>query len=54
MNLPDRCAIGADGLAFMFESRWVITPTRFETEAPLVQLDYESCWADFKKAEIPQ
>ena len=41
-------------LAFMFESRWVITPTRFAAETPLVQLDYDACWADFKKAQIAQ
>ncbi len=41
-------------LAFMFESRWVISPTRFAIETPLVQLDYDACWADFKKAEVPQ
>jgi homogentisate 1,2-dioxygenase len=42
-----------DTLAFMFESRWVLNPTRFAAETPLVQLDYDACWADFKKAEIP-
>jgi homogentisate 1,2-dioxygenase len=43
-----------DTLAFMFESRWVIHPTRFATETPLAQLDYDACWADFRKAEIPR
>ena len=41
-----------DTLAFMFESRWVIAPTRFATETPLAQLDYDACWADFRKAEV--
>jgi homogentisate 1,2-dioxygenase len=43
-----------DTLAFMFESRWVIHPTRFAAETPLAQLDYDACWADFKKAELPK
>jgi homogentisate 1,2-dioxygenase len=43
-----------DTLALMFESRWVINPTRFAAETPLVQLDYDACWADFKKAELPK
>ena len=38
-------------MAFMFESRWVIRPTRFATEAPIAQLDYDDCWANFTKAE---
>jgi len=42
-----------DSLAFMFESRLIINPTRFAVETPLVQLDYAACWADFKKAEVP-
>ena len=41
-------------LAFMFESRWVIRPTKFADETPLKQLDYDDCWADFKKAELPR
>jgi homogentisate 1,2-dioxygenase len=41
-------------LAFMFESRWVIKPTRFATETPLLQLDYDACWANFRKAELPR
>ncbi len=40
-------------LAFMFESRWVIRPTRWATETPLCQSDYDDCWANFRKAEIP-
>jgi homogentisate 1,2-dioxygenase len=41
-------------LAFMFESRWVIRPTQFAEETPLKQLDYDACWADFAKAEVPR
>jgi len=41
-------------LAFMFESRWVLNPTRFAVETPLVQPDYDACWADFRKAELPR
>ena len=41
------------GLAFMFESRWVIRPTRFALETPLLQSDYDDCWADFPKAKLP-
>jgi homogentisate 1,2-dioxygenase len=42
-----------DGIAFMFESRWVIRPTRFAVEAPLLQPDYDQCWAGFEKAKVP-
>ena len=41
-------------LAFMFESRWVIRPTKFAAETKLAQLDYDECWADFAKAELPR
>jgi homogentisate 1,2-dioxygenase len=36
-------------LAFMFESRYIIRPTRFAIESPALQLDYERCWRDLKK-----
>ncbi|WP_369059746.1 homogentisate 1,2-dioxygenase [Caulobacter sp. 73W] len=36
-------------MAFMFESRWVIRPTRFAMETPLMQLDYDDCWTGFEK-----
>jgi len=42
------------GLAFMFESRFVLRPTRFAMETPLRQMDYDSCWAGFRKGEVPQ
>jgi len=44
----------ADTMAFMFETRTVIRPTRFAAETPLAQLDYDDCWANFQKATIPR
>ncbi|WP_269713318.1 homogentisate 1,2-dioxygenase [Caulobacter sp. NIBR2454] len=38
-------------MAFMFESRWVIRPTRFAMETPLMQLDYDDCWNGFTKGK---
>lgn len=43
-----------DTMAFMFESRSVIRPTRFALETPLMQLDYDDCWSGFAKAELPR
>ncbi|NVJ23667.1 MULTISPECIES: homogentisate 1,2-dioxygenase [Myxococcus] len=42
-----------DTLAFMFESRWTIRPTRFAMESAAMQLDYDDCWAGFEKARLP-
>jgi len=39
-------------MAFMFESRWVIRPTRFALETPLLQPDYDGCWSGFDKAGV--
>lgn len=39
----------ADTLAFMFETRLVIRPTRFALETPELQQDYDACWAGFDK-----
>ncbi|ALO47398.1 homogentisate 1,2-dioxygenase [Pseudohongiella spirulinae] len=36
-------------LAFMFESRYVITPTRFAMESECRQRDYSKCWTGIKK-----
>ena len=33
-----------DTLAFMFETRFIIRPTRFALEAPELQSDYLDCW----------
>ena len=38
----------ADTLAFMFETRLVLRPTRFALETPALQRDYDSCWAGFE------
>ena len=40
-------------MAFMFESRHVIRPSRWAMETPLCQPDYDDAWAGFAKAEIP-
>jgi homogentisate 1,2-dioxygenase len=57
---PDRAtfekAIGADlkphkiedTLAFMFETRLVVRPTRFALDTPALQQDYDACWAGFE------
>lgn len=37
------------GLAFMFETRFVLRPTRFALETPALQRDYDSVWAGFEK-----
>jgi homogentisate 1,2-dioxygenase len=62
---PDRAtyekAISADlqphkiegTMAFMFESRQVIRPTRWALESPLCHADYDSVWSDFAKAKLP-
>ena len=47
---PDRLN---DVMAFMFESRRAIHPTRFASETPLLQPRYDDCWAGFRKAELP-
>jgi homogentisate 1,2-dioxygenase len=33
-----------DSLAFMFESRYLIQPTRFAMECKALQADYQDCW----------
>jgi homogentisate 1,2-dioxygenase len=38
-----------DTLAFMFETRFVIRPTRFAMETPCLQRDYYQCWQGLKK-----
>jgi homogentisate 1,2-dioxygenase len=40
------------GLAFMFESRSVFRTSRFAAETPLLQADYDACWAAFAKADF--
>lgn len=36
-------------LAFMFESRYVISPTKFAMQSRCRQRDYSKCWSDIKK-----
>jgi homogentisate 1,2-dioxygenase len=36
-------------LAFMFESRYVIQPTRFALESPALQKNYRACWDGLAK-----
>ncbi|HOY79708.1 MAG TPA: homogentisate 1,2-dioxygenase [Hyphomonadaceae bacterium] len=43
-----------DTMAFMFESRNVIQPTRWAMETPLLQKDYDSAWRGFPKAKLPK
>ncbi|MGN6313660.1 MAG: homogentisate 1,2-dioxygenase [Rhodanobacteraceae bacterium] len=38
-----------DTMAFMFETRYVIHPTRQALESPYRQRDYQECWAGLKK-----
>ena len=40
-------------MAFMFESRHLIRPTRWALETPLLQPDYDAVWSDFPKARLP-
>jgi homogentisate 1,2-dioxygenase len=44
----------ADTLAFMFESRYVIQPTRFAMEAAELQRDYADCWQSLRKNFKPE
>ena len=39
-------------LAFMWESRQVLRPTRFAAETPAMQLDYDDVWRGFTKAKV--
>lgn len=38
-----------ESLAFMFESRYPIEPTRFALESPQLQKDYADCWRGLRK-----
>jgi homogentisate 1,2-dioxygenase len=44
----------ADTMAFMFETRWVIQPTRFAMESTQLQTDYYRCWQGLTKHFDPQ
>ncbi len=41
-------------MAFMFESRCVIHPTRYALESPQRQRDYQACWQGLRKHFDPQ
>ncbi len=43
-----------DTLAFMFESRFIIRPTRFAMETPALQRDYWQCWKGLRKNFKPE
>ncbi len=43
-----------DTMAFMFESRWVLHPTRHALESGLLQVDYHRCWQGLKRHFDPQ
>jgi homogentisate 1,2-dioxygenase len=44
----------AGSMAFMFESRHVLRPTRWAMATPLLQPDYDACWDGFPKARLPE
>ncbi|MGH8698482.1 MAG: homogentisate 1,2-dioxygenase [Burkholderiales bacterium] len=46
VSKPDRIT---DTMAFMFETRLIIRPTRFALEAAQLQHDYAACWQGLKK-----
>jgi homogentisate 1,2-dioxygenase len=41
-----------DTLAFMFETRWVIAPTRAALESPALQPDYDACWSGLGRSDM--
>jgi homogentisate 1,2-dioxygenase len=43
----------ADTLAFMFESRYVLRPTKTALDSPQLQRDYWTCWQDLQKHFSP-
>ncbi len=43
----------AETMAFMFETRHVVRPTRWAMETPTMQLDYDDVWKGFMKARLP-
>ena len=40
-------------MAFMFEGRFPLRPTRTAAEADFAQRDYDECWSGFRKARLP-
>jgi homogentisate 1,2-dioxygenase len=43
----------ADTLAFMFETRFIIHPTRFALSTEALQNDYWQCWQELQKNFVP-
>ena len=43
-----------DTLAFMFETRFIIRPTKFALETPLLQGDYWQCWKGLRRNFKPE
>ncbi len=41
-----------DTMAFMFETRHVVRPTRWASETPTMQLDYDDVWLGFAKGKV--
>jgi hypothetical protein len=42
-----------DTMAFMFETRAVIRPTRYALETPLLQRDYAQVWQELRRHFAP-
>ncbi|WP_375398092.1 homogentisate 1,2-dioxygenase [uncultured Sphingomonas sp.] len=40
-------------MAFMFETRHIVRPTRWAMATPNMQLDYDAAWNGFEKAKLP-
>ena len=38
-----------DSMAFMFETRWVLSPTAWAMQSPQLQRDYDAAWSGFPK-----
>ena len=43
-----------DTMAFMFEARHILKPTRWAMTTPLLQDDYDACWDNFARAQTPE
>ncbi len=43
-----------DTMAFMFETRCIIRPTRYALESPQLQADYSRCWQGLRKRFDPK
>ena len=44
----------SNSMAFMFETRWVIHPTRYALDSPQRQRDYSACWQGLTKHFDPR